>query len=157
MIKTCSIYCFLLCGCIFLTYCETDKSKPVEILQNYATGEPSRRYFEVNGKKEGTMTDYYPRGQIKATRLFKNDIQVGRTILYYKNGKIQESQYYSNGVKHGGDTIFHENGLPRLAIQFTEGKKNGYVRTWDMEGKLIFEAKYEMDSLKEVKGKAIQR
>lgn len=138
-----------------LICCTSDSNKPVEVAQRYGTGEISRRYTEIAGKKEGAMTDYFPDGKIKATRLFQNDKQTGRTVIYYPNGTIQETQYYSDGVKNGGDTLFHENGLPRLAIQFRNGSKNGFVHTWDLEGKLIFEAKYEMDSLIEVKGKRL--
>ncbi len=101
------------------------------------------------------MTDYFPDGKIKATRLFQNDKQTGRTVIYYSDGTVQETQYYSDGVKHGGDTLFHENGFPRLAIQFNAGRKDGFVHTWDPQGKLIFEAKYAMDSLIEVKGERL--
>ena len=48
---------------------------PLEKTEVYGTGQVSRRYQEINGKKEGKMTDYYPDGKLKAERWFKADRQ----------------------------------------------------------------------------------
>ena len=81
----------------------------IEVVQNYGTGEISRRYTTIDGKKEGKMIDYYPNGKLKGERMFENDIQVGKTTLYHKNGRIKEVQYYADG-KIPGD----RNGFPVL-------------------------------------------
>lgn len=127
----------------------------IEVLQNYSSGAVSRKYFTINGKKEGLMVDYYPDGSLKAERLFENDIQVNKTIIFHKNGAIKEVQYFKDGRVHGGDTIFYENGKPEMVVTFNEGVKNGYVRKWSVDDSLIYEAKYIMDTLVEVKGQAI--
>ena len=135
------------------------KPAPVEteVVQNWGTGEVSRRYKTVDGKKEGLMIDYYQDGSLKAERWFKNDTQVGKTILYHKNGKIKEVQYYDQGTIHGGDTTFYETGAPEMLLNFDHGIKHGYVRKWLEDGTLIYEAKYAHDTLVEVKGEAIRR
>ena len=141
---------------LFFISCKSeDSSKPKEIVMNYGTGEIQRRYTEINHKKEGLMTDYYPSGKVKVERVFKNDEQVDKTILYYESGSIQEVQYYQDGNLTGGDTVFFENGKPQFLLNFTKGIKDGYVRKWDESGSIIFEAKYSMDTLVEVKGQAI--
>src|SRR4030095_3295151 len=84
-------------GTLFTSACKSDESKPKEIVQNYGTGQISRRYTEINHKKEGLMTDYYPSGKLKAERMFENDMQVGKTTLYYEGGEIKEVQYYKDG------------------------------------------------------------
>ena len=152
----------ILQGFIFMTLwmssCNSapDPGKPVEKIQYYGTGEVSRRFVEINGKKEGEMRDFYPDGKLKAIRLFENDIQVGRTVIYYPGGQIKETQYYANGMKEGSDTVFYESGQPQLVLNFHQDKQDGYVRKWSEEGILIFEARYELDSLVEVRGKPVK-
>ena len=127
----------------------------VEVIQNYGTGETSRKYTTVDGKKEGLMIDYYPDGSLKGERWFKDDVQVGKTTLYHRSGGIKEVQYYQNGKIHGGDTLFYEDGTPEMLVTFHEGLKDGYVRKWNKEGVMIYEAKYQMEKLVEVKGQPI--
>lgn len=133
------------------------ESKKEEVIGNYVTGEVSRRHTLVDGKKEGKMTDYYPDGRLKSERFFENDIQVGKSTFYYPSGNVKEVQYYDEGQKHGGDTIFYESGAPQMIVTFNHGLKDGYVRTWNEEGVLIYEAKYAMEKLVEVKGESLGR
>ena len=141
---------------LFAPGCKQEPER-VEVLKNYMSGELSRRYYTVEGKKEGTMTDYHPDGTLKAERLFENDIQVGKTTIYHKNGKIREVQYYEDGKIHGGDTTFYDSGQPEMVITFNKGAKDGYVRKWDKDGTLVYEAKYANEKLVEVKGEPIKQ
>ncbi|MBK9337202.1 MAG: hypothetical protein IPM98_11755 [Lewinellaceae bacterium] len=143
---------------LFFSSCEQTPQvpQPVDKTEKYGTGAVSRRYQEIGGKKEGLMTDYYSDGRLKAERRFENDQQTGRTVLYYPDGAIKEVQYYQNGKKEGGDTLFYENGRVQFVVEFHEEKKNGYLRKWSPEGELVFEARYVMDSLVEVKGKSVR-
>ncbi len=151
-----SAQAFLMLTAFFMVFACKQEPKKNEVVQNYGTGETSRRYYEINGKKEGIMTDYYPDGSLMGERVFENDIQVGKTILYYKSGKIKEVQYYLDGKIHGGDTVFYEDGKPQFVLTFTKGIKDGYVRKWGPDGTLIYEAKYSNDTLVEVKGEAVR-
>lgn len=101
------------------------------------------------------MVDYYPDGSLKAERLFENDMQINKTTIYHKNGAIKEVQYFKDGKVHGGDTIFYDNGKPEMVVTFSDGVKNGYVRKWDVNDSLIYEARYKMDTLVEVKGQDV--
>jgi len=141
---------------ILLVFACNQAQEPVEKLQNYDTGNISRRHSEINGKKEGKMTEYYPEGPIKTERFFKDGKEEGRTVIYYPDGKIKETQYYADGLKQGGDTIWYEDGQIQFVLEFDKGKKNGYLRKWAPDNSLTFEAKYEMDSLVEVKGKPVR-
>ena len=144
---------FICSICLFLLYsCGPDKT---EVIQNYSNGEISKRYNTIDGKKEGLMTDYYADGSIKLERMFRNDTQVGRTIVYYKSGKIQEVQYYEKGIREGADSTFYEDGQPYKIVTYDNGIKHGYVRTWGRDGSLIYEARFERDSLVEVTVKPV--
>lgn len=150
------MFCVACFTSIIIYSCKSEPER-IEVIQNYGTGEVSRKFITINGKKEGLMTDYYPNGDLKGERWFKNDIQVGKTILYHKNGKIKEVQYFEDGKVHGGDTIFYEDGKPEILVTFNRGIKDGYVRKWSRDGKLIYEARYSNDTLVEVQGEQIRR
>lgn len=103
------------------------------------------------------MIDYFPDGKIMAERLFSKGSQEGRTLIYYPSGKIREAQYFHEGSQEQGDTIWYENGKIQFTVFFLNNKKNGYLRKWSEEGDMIFESKYALDTLIEVKGQPISR
>lgn len=146
-----SLLLFLLlavCACENNTY---------ERIERYETGQISRRSNIVNGLKEGKMTDYYNDGKLMAERFFVHGNQEGRTTIYYPSGQIKEVQHFQNGQKQGGDTLYYEDGKVQFLTTLKDDKKNGFLRKWDPNGELIYEAKYAMDTLIEVKGQPINR
>jgi antitoxin component YwqK of YwqJK toxin-antitoxin module len=136
--------------------CKSEKNTE-DVIQHYDTGEVSRKYSLVDGKKEGAMIDYYKDGSVKGERMFANDIQIGKTTLYHPNGTIKEVQYYDEGKLHGGDTVFYPSGQPEMVIQFDHGLKHGYVRKWSERDSLIYEARFERDTVVEVKGQSLRK
>lgn len=128
-----------------------------EVVLNYPSGELSSRHTEIDGKKEGVMTEYYKDGKVKSERLFKADVQTGRSVIYYPNGEIKKVQYFEEGKVNGGDTLFYENGKPEFLRNYKKGLLDGYIRKWDLNDSIIYEAKYRNDTLVEVKGEPIRR
>ena len=102
------------------------------------------------------MTDYYPTGQRMTERMFHLDKQHGKTIVYYPSGPVKEVQYYDTGLQCQGDTVWYENGTVQFSVQFSNNLKDGYMKKWNTEGKLIFEARYIKDSLAEVNGRMLE-
>lgn len=139
------------------TTCENSIPKTYERIEKYENGQVSRRSNIVNGLKEGIMTDYYNNGKLMAERYFEKGRQQGRTVIYYPGGQIKEVQYFEKGKKQGGDTLWYEDGEIQFVTTLKEDKKHGYLRKWAPSGELIYEAKYNMDTLVEVKGQAINR
>lgn len=154
-----SVFCFSVFVFLVISSCQpSENNKPEEVLQRFGSGEISRRHYEINGKIEGLMTDYYPGGKVRARRHFKNGIQTGKTVFYYPDGRIKETQFFNeDGLKEGGDSTFYENGNLQMVIEFHLGQKNGYVRKWSETGELVFEAKYEMEKLVEANGKPVKQ
>lgn len=146
------IICFCATG---LLLCSSCTSEPRERVERYGNGAVKSRVPLVGGKKKGMMIDYYPDGQTRAERWFEDDLQSGRTLYYYPDGQVQEVQHYSKGKKEGGDTVWYANRQIQFAVQLKEGKKDGYLRKWSPDGTLVFEARYELDTLVEVKGEAL--
>jgi len=131
--------------------------RSAERVERYGNGAVSRRVMIVDGKKEGKMTDYFNDGKIMGERWFKNGLQEGRTVIYYPSGKVKEVQYYTQGKQQEGDTIWYENGRIQFTVFFKDNKKQGYLRKWGTDGKLVFESRYDQDTLIEVKGRPIPR
>lgn len=145
---------FFIAGAVLSRFvaCQLQRNDPKEVFQYFASGEISRRHYEINGKKEGLMIDYYPDGKIRSERMFKNDLQTGRTVFYYPAGQIKETQFFDEkGLKQGGDSTFYQNGKLQMVVHFEAGKKHGYLRRWSEEGEMAYEARFENDSLVEVK------
>lgn len=136
-----------------------DPSTPSEINKelHFPSGQLKVTWTEINGLKEGIMIEYDNQGHKRAERNFKANLETGRSLFYDKEGRISEVQYYEGGVKHGGDTMFDETGRPRFVLGFANGKKHGYLRKWYEDGRLLYEAKYDMDSLVEVKGIPVKK
>lgn len=145
---------------LFLTIpfgCKQSTPHTEERVERFETGVVSRRVNMVDGKRDGKMTDYYPDGKLMAERWFKMGKQDGKTTVFYPGGSVKEVQYYQDGLQTGGDTIWYEDGRIQFAVSFKESKKNGYLRKWGTQGELVFEAKYAMDTLIEVKGESISQ
>ena len=121
--------------------------KPKEVLQHLDDGTITRRHFEVDGLKEGAMTDYYPDGSVKGVRHFHHDIQQGSSVWYYQDGTRKESQQFIDGVQTGPDSMWMANGNLQRVILFEDGLKHGPMRTWDEHGVLILEVIFAHDSL----------
>ena len=135
--------------------CKPNAEESKEHVLYYNGGAVQRRYFTVNDEFQGQMTEYYTDGKLKSERFFENGVQTGRTVFYYPSGKIKEVQYFENGKQQRGDTLFYEDGKPQFLVSFRDGKKDGYLRKWTPEGEVSYEARYQMDTLVEVKGEPV--
>lgn len=142
---------------ILITACDQTPPKTYERIERFENGQISRRSNVVNGLKEGKMTDYYKDGKLMAERYFEKGEQQGRTVIYYPNGQIKEVQYFASGKKQGGDTLWYEDGKIQFVSTLKDDKLDGYLRKWDPNGALVYEAKYALDTLIEVKGQPIDR
>ncbi len=153
--QTPKLICLTVLGSFFFLCAFGCMNKREEIVHNYPSGEISRRFTEINGKKEGLMTEYYKDGKLKSERRFEHDIQQGKSVLYYPSGKTKKVQYYEEGKLQGGDTLFYENGKPQFLRNFNKGVLDGYIRKWGVNDSLIYEAKYANDDLIEVQGESV--
>ncbi len=120
--------CCITLGLLFLTSCGGDKPKLQE--EKYANGQVKRKYYKINNMIQDTMWEYFNSGELKATHLFKDGKQHGKTTRYYKSGEVEEVQYFVDGLQQGGDTVFYKNGRPKFTAEFVDDKKNGLFRRW---------------------------
>lgn len=159
MIRYCLNPWFTLTLCfVILVSCDTNVSQnlPIQKERRLENGQILVKWSEINGKKQGPYYEYDIEGNLRTVRNFINDFENGRTVFFHENGEIAEVVHFLNGVKHGGDTMFLPNGLPGFVLGYREGKKHGYLRKWTEDGTLLYEARYDMDTLVEVKGQPVR-
>ncbi len=124
--------------------------------KKFPSGELQSRWTEVDGRIEGEMEEYDMEGNRRVVRTFQNGREDGRTVFFNEQGGIQEVQYYREGIKEGGDTMFDASGRPRFVLSYKDGKKHGFLRKWSDDGSLLYEARFDMDTLVEVRGQKIR-
>ena len=148
-------------GCKNNSKTEEEQSPPLQesttkqIVDKYESGDTSRIYTLINGKKEGIMSDFSLSGEIISLRNFENDVQSGKSIIYYESGALKENQFYINGRKEGADTVWHESGNINFIYQFKDGKKHGDIYLYDDNKKQTFHILYRNDTIIEVNGKKV--
>jgi antitoxin component YwqK of YwqJK toxin-antitoxin module len=128
-----------------------------EIVENFVTGALRRKFTTVDGLKQDTMFDYYQSGKIRAYKLFKNDLQHGKTTVFHEDGKLKEVQFYDNDLNEGGDTIWHESGKLKMIVNYKKGLKHGQLAIYDTLGTRSQHVIYRNDTLVEVNGKKVDR
>jgi hypothetical protein len=135
---------------VFILSC--DSGAPKEVKEYFESGELKSHFYLKDGKKEGEFTEYLIDGSLKTKYQFENDLQSGKTVHFYRDGKLKEVQYFVAGKRENGDTVFYPDGKIQFTTDFKEDMKHGYLRKWDENGEIFFEAKYDMDKLIEVNG-----
>ncbi|MCC7506168.1 MAG: hypothetical protein IT259_12745 [Saprospiraceae bacterium] len=123
---------------------------PLEKIDYFDTKAIKRKYYVVDGRKEGKMIEYYPDGKVRAERNFKNDLEEGRTVYYFPSGNIREVQHFMAGEKNLGDTLWYDSGEIQFTADFKNSRKTGFFRKWSKEGEIVIEAEYFQDSLVKV-------
>ncbi|MCO6484403.1 MAG: hypothetical protein J5I41_01370 [Saprospiraceae bacterium] len=124
--------------------------------KKFPSGALQSRWTEVDGRIEGVMEEFDMEGNRRVVRTFQNGRENGRTVFYNRQGGIEEVQYYREGIKEGGDTMFDASGRPRFVLSYKGGKKHGFLRKWSDDGSLLYEARFDMDTLVEVRGQKIR-
>lgn len=106
------------------------------------------RFLDADTK---TMTDYYEDGKrIRIIKLFKNDLQDGKTTVYFPDGKLKEVQYFEAGKQRDKDTVYYDSGEIRFIYSFKNDKKNGWMYRYSKIGRQEFAALYKDDLVSEV-------
>ncbi|OGS12151.1 MAG: hypothetical protein A2234_06065 [Elusimicrobia bacterium RIFOXYA2_FULL_58_8] len=95
--------------------------------------------------KNGTYSEYYPEGGLKAVKTLVNGKMSGSLKTYYPSGTLQVEAYYLDGAKEGDFKYFGENGKPLMAAAYKNNLLNGWKREYNPDGTLKNEAFYADD------------
>lgn len=119
----------------------------------------------LNGKKNGSWTEYHGNGVVKSITTFVTGLKQGIEItmddrgnllskkyyhkdmldgesLQYKRGKIVEKKTYQNGMLTGLVSKYYDNGRIMEESNYTNGKIDGNAKWYDQEGNVTLEYEY---------------
>ncbi len=99
-----------------------------------ADGTLMRECTLKNGKRDGTLTDYWPEtGKPRRTLVYAQGKVIGSVKQYYENGKLKSDVPFKDDVMHGEEKRFEDDGKPM---------KSRYWLNGDLASKTEFELKY---------------
>ena len=102
---------------------------------------------EVKFEKKNSLnnaTTYFENGKIMALGFYKGQLK-DSTWTYYQESTdtISTVEQYKNGVPYGSWKTFYKNGQLAHELNYVAGKKDGKVKEFSEDGKLIFEIQYK--------------
>lgn len=92
----------------------------------------------VKGKRQGPARCFWPDGQLKISRMYKDDKIEGLETMYYPDGKPWHFTEYRNGKKNGLHRSFHRNGQMEIEESYKDDKKVGFFTRYTTDGIVIF-------------------
>lgn len=90
----------------------------------YNTGERLLERNFIDGKKEGTFTQWWPNGKIRYLFHYKNNLFNGAQFVFFPDGKKREESHFQAGEREGIQRVWNENG--RLVSNYTIKDKKLY-------------------------------
>ena len=83
-----------------------------------------------DGKKNGTLKEFYENGNIKTVQRFKDDKNIDSALYYHINGKLAVVQMHLDGYKSGCWRKYNEAGKLYSEMCFKKGNLHGPVLTY---------------------------
>lgn len=83
-----------------------------------------------DGKKNGTLKEYFENGNLKTIQHFKDNKNVDTALYYHINGKLAAVQIHNNGDKIGCWKKYNEAGKLYSDMCFEKDRLNGTTLTY---------------------------
>ena len=83
-----------------------------------------------DGKKNGTLKEYFENGNLKTVQQFKDGVNVDSALYYHMNGKLAVVQMHKNGEKTGCWRKYNEAGKLYSEMCFKNDLLDGTVTTY---------------------------
>jgi antitoxin component YwqK of YwqJK toxin-antitoxin module len=96
----------------------------------------------LNGKKQGTWSEYHPNGLLKNLTTYINGEKEGISVELNNNGQLTKRCYYHKGVRHGEYKEFNYANLKEERV-YSYGKIEGQVKIYYDNTKLMEESLYK--------------
>lgn len=123
---------FIVVFCILLSSCKNNTDSENETKTIYFPGSKIiKQTIEYsNGKKNGTLKEFYRNGNLKIKQYFVNDTVRDSTIVYHENGNPAYLQIIIDGKREGCWKKFNEKGMLYSEICFKDGVLHGASTTY---------------------------
>ncbi|HUR26819.1 MAG TPA: hypothetical protein VM509_01425 [Planctomycetota bacterium] len=82
-------------------------------------------FTEVDGKREGTSTRWFPSGNVHSTGAWRAGKQEGTWTYFQDDGSIAQKGDFSSGAREGPWESWYPNGLVRWRGTYEQGRQVG--------------------------------
>ena len=106
-------------------------------------------WYYKDGKQDGVSKGWFPNGQIKNIRTFKDGDLNGLYTIWYENGNGQKRYEgtFKDGKEDGLYTNWYDNGQKKREATYKDGKENGKWIYWYKNGQKKYETTYKNGNL----------
>jgi antitoxin component YwqK of YwqJK toxin-antitoxin module len=89
----------------------------------------------LKGMQHGASFSYYPNGQLRFSRMYKENKSCGKHIGYWENGTQKFEFYYLDDKREGVNKQWYQSGKPYAFLNFKDDKEDGMQQAWRENGK----------------------
>ena len=103
-------------------------------------------YYKDGKMADGVSKGWFPNGQLKQSRIWKNGVQDGIWTEYYENGQKDYEQTYKDGKRDGLWIKFSQKktgGEKMEERTYKNGKKDGLFTFWYENGQKMYEGTFK--------------
>jgi antitoxin component YwqK of YwqJK toxin-antitoxin module len=109
----------------------------------YPNGNKKFEWNYLDGKRNGTWIYSFENGKIGLDENYREGKKEGVWKKYYQSGQIKEQYTFSNNIKDGIVELWREDGSKRGTDNYSKGKKNGLSIRWYGDGDKMNEYVYD--------------
>ena len=113
-----------------------------KIKEYYPNGNLKAEKTFRNGKIEGEVKEYYDSGEIQWITIFKDDKPNGVLKEFFKSGKLRMEETLQNGRLEGMRKTYYESGALRSTDYYNDGFRNGPWERYFENGDLFWKWNY---------------
>ena len=106
-----------------------------------------KKYNYHYGNKNGLCTRYYDSGQIMNEYTFRHGKEHGTSRRYFQNGQLAEETTYIYDVCEGISRTYISDGSLHVCSSFKDGHLDGFMFTFNREGRIISRELYKEDRI----------
>lgn len=100
-----------------------------------------------DGKENGLIQIFGEDGKLKKEYTIAGGFKNGEEIIYSGSNRKLVSLHYKNGLIQGLAKTWYENGILESQREMFQNKKNGELRAWYGDGRLMLIEEYQLDHL----------
>lgn len=91
----------------------------------------------VNGQLEGLRVQYFPNGNKRTEKVYKEAYPHGTAKEFYENGTLKQVGEFVNNKEYGIWTIYYPSGNKHVESTFVDGLQQGKYMEFSEDGKLL--------------------
>ncbi|ATB49113.1 toxin-antitoxin system YwqK family antitoxin [Corallococcus macrosporus] len=92
---------------------------------------------------QGPYVAYHPNGKLAVRGQFENGLKVGTWTFFDEAGVLESTSEFKDGGWHGQRVRYFPNGKPQRIEEYREGRKNGLVKEFAQDGRVLSQVQYE--------------